>query len=55
LKESPDEVSDFVEILEFNKSELDCSIVAGAVGFQFVNSSNLNLLFNKIAIVSKVQ
>ncbi len=55
MKECRDEVSGFVEILEFNKSELDYSIGARAVGFRFVNSSNLNLLFNKIAIVNKVQ
>jgi len=45
----------FVEIFGFNISVMYCSIGIGAVGFWFVNSSYLNLLFNKITIVSKIQ
>jgi hypothetical protein len=55
LKECHDEISGFVEIVEFNKSKLDCSIEAGVVGFGFVNFSNFNLLFNKMAIVKRIQ
>jgi hypothetical protein len=55
LNEYHDEVGGFVEIFEFNTSQMDCSIGARVVGFWFVNSSYLNLWFDKIAIVSKMQ
>ncbi len=50
-----DEINDFVENIEFNKSEMECCIGARAIGFWFVNSLYFDLLFDKIAIVNRIQ
>jgi hypothetical protein len=54
LNEYHDQVGGFVKIFEFNKSKMDYSIGAGTIGFWFVDSSYLNLWFDKIAIVSRM-
>jgi hypothetical protein len=45
LNEYHDEVGGFVEIFEFNKFKMDCSIGVGAIGFWFVNSSYFDSWF----------
>jgi hypothetical protein len=55
LNEYCDEVGGFVKIFEFNKSKMDCSIGARALSFWFLNSSYINLWFDKIAIVNRMQ
>jgi hypothetical protein len=55
LNEYHDEVGGLVEIFKFKRSKMYYSIRVGAVGFWFINSSYLNLWFDKIAIVSRIQ